>query len=68
MSFFQAQQFFEAALNDVDPERNPAMWNMLNGLVKLSQASTHLQSSVTSLERKIDALERDVRGIKSALH
>jgi hypothetical protein len=66
MSFFQAQQFFEAALNEVNPEHDPAKWNTLNGFVKLSQAATHLQSSVTSLERKIDAMERDVRSIKSA--
>jgi len=66
MSFFQAQQFFEAAINEVSPEHDPVKWNILNGLIKLSQASTQLQNSVASLDRKIDGIERDVRSIKSA--
>jgi len=66
MSFHQAQQLFEAAINETSPERNPAMWNMLNGLAKLAQAANHLESSVAALGRKIDGIERDVRSIKSA--
>jgi hypothetical protein len=67
MSFFEAQQFFESALNHIDSSREPATWNMLNGLVKLSQSATHLQHSVTSLERKIDAIDQKVKSIKSAV-
>jgi hypothetical protein len=66
MSFFQAQQLFEAAVNETDPERNPAMWNMLNGLAKLAQAAIHLESTVNALGRKIDDVQRDVRQIKNA--
>jgi hypothetical protein len=32
MSAYEAQQMFDAAIQHINPSRDPQMWNMLNGL------------------------------------
>jgi len=65
MSFYEAKVFFQTALETADGHRDPSQWNMLNGLIKLSDSLQHLESKVNSLERKIDQTSHDVRQVKN---
>ncbi len=60
MSFYEAQQLFEKALENSNPSHDPTMWNMLSGLVKLAQAANHLDSDVSRLSSDLRSLQNDV--------
>jgi hypothetical protein len=64
MSFFEATTFFKEALAHIDGNREPATWNMLNGLIKLSESSQHLETQVRTVERDVGQMSRDIRAIK----
>jgi hypothetical protein len=64
MSFSEAIAFFHEALMHVNASSDPATWNMLNGLIKLSESLTRLQSAVQTLDTNLDRTSADVKRIK----
>lgn len=64
MSFYEAKEFFETALQHTDARNSPANWNMLNGLIKLSSSLQRLDSSVDSLQRDVKTIDNVVDRIE----
>jgi hypothetical protein len=65
MSFQDAKTSFQMAIETVAGDSDPATWNMLSGLIKLSESLQHLDSDVRSLHHKIDQTSRDVKLVKN---
>jgi hypothetical protein len=65
MSFYEAKTLFESALAHVNADNDPKTWNMLSGLVLLSQSLMSLQSSVGRIETDLKQTEQHVRQLKN---
>jgi polyhydroxyalkanoate synthesis regulator phasin len=65
MSFDEAKAFFQDAIETVDADHDATQWNLLSGLIKLSESFERLHSDVRSLQRKIDETSRDVKQVKN---
>jgi hypothetical protein len=56
---------FQMAIETVERDSDPATWNMLSGLIKLTESLQHLESKIRSLDHKVDQASRDVKLIKN---
>ena len=64
MSFHEASTSFTAAIQYVDSTKDPKTWNMLHGLIKLSESLNHLESDVQTLSSNVGCIASDVRNLK----
>lgn len=65
MSFYEATNLFKAALGHANSTRDPLTWNMLNGLIKLSESLQHLDSTVDAVDKTADRIQVAVRRLKT---
>lgn len=65
MSFIEATDSFKAAISHVNSSNKPEMWNMLNGLIKLSESLQYLRNETRDLKSEIDRISHSVRQIKN---
>lgn len=57
MSTYNAEQKFKSAIEHISPSEDPAMWNLLSGLIELC-------GSLSQIESELRLLSSDVRNIK----
>jgi hypothetical protein len=50
MSAYNAQQHFKTALGTVNPHTDPAMWNLINGLVELAQTLAQMEHDLSDVK------------------
>ncbi len=62
--FYEATNLLKSALGHVDAGRDHVTWDMLNGLIKLSESLQLLQSDVRDLAPKLDKIGTDVRHLR----
>jgi hypothetical protein len=67
MSAHQAKELFEKAIEYVNADDDPATWNMLSGLITLSQALQAVANDVQSVKREVDAMKTEVHRIKTSI-
>lgn len=67
MSAHQAKELFEKAIEHVNADRDPLKWNMLSGLIMLSQALQGVANDVHAVKREVDAMKADVHRIKVSI-
>ena len=65
MTFYEAENSFKEAIKHVDSRTDPKTWNMLIGLISLSQALRRLESEVGSLKSSSDQTSANVRRLKN---
>ena len=49
----KAKEIFDDAKSHLHPEKDPVMWNLMNGLSQLCDALNQLQNDVNSLKRDL---------------
>ena len=65
MFFIEAADSFKAAISRVNSANDPATWNMLNGLIKLSESLNYLHNETREAKSQIDKISTAVRQIKN---
>jgi hypothetical protein len=51
-------------MRHVNSERDPATWNLLAGLIKLSDAVQRVQNDLNALDRKVSKSGQTLRRLK----
>lgn len=64
MPFLLAKLSFEEAIQHVNAKRDPATWNLLSGLIQLSQSLVHVESTVNTMHQELGNIASHVRQIK----
>ena len=53
----KAKEFFDDAKNHMRPEKDPVMWNTLNGLSELSDAVQKLSSDIDAVKQLVEIVK-----------
>lgn len=54
--FAKAKRIFEDAQNYINPQNDPVMWDLVNGLAELAHSLVYLEGKIDQVENRLRQL------------